>query len=114
MLCLAVYPPSRATPNSTDFVGQAFGSVDRTTPADSSLPWDFMLIWETSKWCSIFSMLAPILVESLVDMEAGSSKLADGATKMSLISYWNEVLTRIFTEMRIEYNMDIRLLPQLL
>jgi ankyrin repeat protein len=29
MVRLAVYPPSRAAPDSTDFVGEAFGSVDR-------------------------------------------------------------------------------------
>lgn len=31
ILRLAMYPPSRATPDSTDFVGQAFGRVDRSS-----------------------------------------------------------------------------------
>jgi len=37
MVRLAVYPPSRAAPNSTDFAGEPFGSVDRRSYTGNAL-----------------------------------------------------------------------------
>ncbi|KAL2066885.1 hypothetical protein VTL71DRAFT_1309 [Oculimacula yallundae] len=88
---LAVYPPSRAEPDSTDFAGQPFGALDyATVPNDRG--WDLYLTLYCVKTWEAFQYIDAFFSKPALSDESGSALLLARYTELANVDMVQHIL----------------------